>query len=62
MRRYIKVEGFYTMRCVEIDVDKIANFIEMNHILSAVPVHKCPKQVVSPVYLMASFFLVIITY
>ena len=50
------------MLCVEIDVDKIANFIEMNHILSAVPVHKCPKQVVSPVYLMASFFLVIIAY
>ena len=50
------------MLCVEIDVDKIANFIEMNHILSAVPEHKCPKQVVSPVYLMISFFLVIITY
>ena len=62
MCRYIIVEGFDTMLCVEIDVDKIANFIEMNHILSAVPVHKCPKQVVSPVYLMASFFLVIITY
>ena len=27
MRRYIKVEGFDTMRCVEIDVDKIANFV-----------------------------------
>ena len=62
MCRYIIVEGFDTMLCVEIDVDKIANFIEMNHILSAVPVHKCPKQVVSPVYLMASFFLVIIAY
>ena len=62
MRRYIIVDGFDTMLCVEIDVDKIANFIEMNHILSAVPVHKCQKQVVSPVYLMASFFLVIITY
>ena len=62
MHIYIKVQGFETVCCLEIDVDKIANFIEMNHILSAVPVNKCPKQVVSPVYLMASFFLVIIAY
>ena len=48
MNRYIKVQGYETACCLEIDVDKIADFIEINHILSAVPVQKCPKQVVRP--------------
>ena len=34
MHRYIKVQGYETACCLEIDVDKIADSIEINHILS----------------------------